>query len=307
MKILIGYDGSDCADAALDDLSRAGLPVTGEAVVMSVAEVWLPPPSAYEVMDNARSVQLPDEPMYAKAKAKAQEAFEQAQRACERLKSRFPSWQVTAEYSSGSPAWEIIGKADAWKPDLIVVGSHGRSALARLVLGSVAQRVVTEARCSVRVSRGRLDEPDTSVRVIVGLDGSPGSEKATSEIARRSWPEGSEFRLVVANDPLSPTFMAELIPGIAKIVDESNEEDRNWVEKLLARGAGVLQNAGLKVSTVVTQGDPKRVLVEEATEWTADCIFVGSTGFSNRLERFVLGSVSASVVARAGCSVEVVR
>jgi nucleotide-binding universal stress UspA family protein len=43
MKILIGYDGSDCAEAALDDLRRAGLPETAEAHILSVAEVWLPP------------------------------------------------------------------------------------------------------------------------------------------------------------------------------------------------------------------------------------------------------------------------
>ncbi|MGI8838883.1 MAG: universal stress protein [Pyrinomonadaceae bacterium] len=51
----------------------------------------------------------------------------------------------------------------------------------------------------------------------------------------------------------------------------------------------------------------KRVLVEVAEEWGVDCIVVGSTGFSNRLERFVLSSVSAAVVARTHCSVEVAR
>ena len=43
MKILIAYDGTSPADAAIDDLSMAGLPPTGEAVVLSIAEVWLPP------------------------------------------------------------------------------------------------------------------------------------------------------------------------------------------------------------------------------------------------------------------------
>jgi len=54
-------------------------------------------------------------------------------------------------------------------------------------------------------------------------------------------------------------------------------------------------------------GDPKRVLVEESKRWGADCIFVGSMGFSNRVERFLIGSVSSAVAARAHCSVEVVR
>jgi long-subunit acyl-CoA synthetase (AMP-forming) len=44
MKALIAYDGSTCADAALDDLMRAGLPGEVEAMVVTVAELWLPPP-----------------------------------------------------------------------------------------------------------------------------------------------------------------------------------------------------------------------------------------------------------------------
>jgi nucleotide-binding universal stress UspA family protein len=309
MRILIGYDGSDCADAALDDLTRAGLPEKAEAIVMSVVEVWLPPPppSAYELIEGVRNVQVPDEAMYTKAKAKAEASLAHAQQARRRLQTHFPGWQVTTASAAGSPAWEIIAWADQWKPDLIVVGSHGRSALGRLVLGSVAQRVVTEARCSVRVARGRVEEPGTPVRVIAGLDGSTGSEAAVREIARRSWPAGSEVRLIVANDLLTPTLAGEFIPGLSQALDESNGEDRTWIEKLLEDAAHILKPSGLGVSVKIWDGDPKRVLVEAAEKWGADCIFVGSTGVSNRFERFVLGSVSASVVARAHCSVEVVR
>jgi nucleotide-binding universal stress UspA family protein len=305
MKILIGYDGSDCAEAALDDLSRAGLPEKAEVIAISVAEVWLPPRSAHETVQNGH--EPPAEPMYAKARAKMDEALALAQQARTRLQTNFSKWLVKAESSYGSPAWELIAKADEWKPDLIVVGSQGRSALGRFLLGSVAQRVATEARSSVRVARGRLDEPGTAVRVIVGLDGSPGSERAVREIASRNWPKGSQFRLVVANDPLTPTLVGHLVPGVSKIVDETNKEDRLWIEKLIARASSTLRNAGLSVAAEIREGDPKRILVEEAETWAADCVFVGSTGFSNRLERFVLGSVSAAVVARAHCTVEVVR
>ena len=40
MKLLISHDGTECADAAIDDLRRAGLPDSGEAMILSVAEVW---------------------------------------------------------------------------------------------------------------------------------------------------------------------------------------------------------------------------------------------------------------------------
>jgi Universal stress protein family len=60
----------------------------------------------------------------------------------------------------------IIEKAGEWGADLIVVGSHGRKALGQFFFGSVSQKVLHEAHCSVRVARGRIEEPDTPVRLI---------------------------------------------------------------------------------------------------------------------------------------------
>jgi len=70
--------------------------------------------------------------------------------------------------------------------------------------------------------------------------------------------------------------------------------------------AAPLRTRGLTVSSVIKEGDPKHVLLDEAERWGADCIFVGARGLS-RVERFLLGSVSAAVAARAHCSVEIVR
>jgi nucleotide-binding universal stress UspA family protein len=52
MKILVAYDGSECADAALDDLRRAGLPSDAQIKVLSVVENWLPPPSVLEILEH---------------------------------------------------------------------------------------------------------------------------------------------------------------------------------------------------------------------------------------------------------------
>jgi nucleotide-binding universal stress UspA family protein len=120
------------------------------------------------------------------------------------------------------------------------------------------------------------------------------------------WSPGSEVRVVVAYDPVNVG-----IPFMAPDVDELNEAERTQAEEFAAEAVKELR-AGLAdksvtVSFVVEPGDPKRVLVRHAEEFGADCIFTGAAGFSNRLERFVLGSVSAAVAARAHCSVEVVR
>jgi nucleotide-binding universal stress UspA family protein len=306
MKILIAYDGSSCADAALDDLQRAGLPPEAEAQIISVAEVWLPPPppSAAEILERAGEVKVPADfkRVYSRGCAAMKEALALAERANDRLKTNFPGWRISPDASCGSPAWEVVFRADEWKPDLVVVGSHGRTALGRFVLGSVSQRVLTEARCSVRIARGRVEEPGSPVRIIVGIDGSPGSEEAVRAVAARNWPAGSEVKVIIVDDPLVPEIIGEIIPPLAETA-----EDRAWDEKMLSRSAAMLSGTEIKVTTEIRQGDPKKELPQAAEEWGADCIFVGSAGFSNRFERFVLGSISAAVAARAHCSVEVVR
>jgi len=311
MKILIGYDGSDCAEAAFDDLQKAGLPPVAEALVMSVTEVWLPapPPSSYEVLAHADSVHIPaDIPrVYYQDSPAGREAKQLAERGAARLRATFPGWEVKAEAAIGSATKELIRKADEWQPHLIVVGSHGRSMLGRLVLGSVSQGVLTYARSSVRVARGRSDEPNTPVRLIIGADGSPPSVTAVREVALRSWPPMSEVRVIAVNDPLTPTLVGRLIPPVGRMVEESNQADREWLRKVLDNAAEDLASSGLKVSTETSEGDPKHELIETAETWGADCIFVGALGFTHSLERLALGSVSASVAARAHCSVEVVR
>ena len=202
-KVLIAYDGSECADSALDDLTHAGLPPKGEALVMSVAEVWLPPPppSSYEIVEMASTASTPFglERKYMAGSQAVNDADEMAAKAAARFQANFPSWKVQREAVWGPPTWELFSKSEDWKADLIVTGSHGRSALGRLFLGSISQWLLNEARCSVRVARGKLDEPDFPVRLVIGIDGSPNAKLALAQVAARSWPEKSEVRVVMVN------------------------------------------------------------------------------------------------------------
>jgi nucleotide-binding universal stress UspA family protein len=296
MKLLVAYDGSECADGIFDDLRLAGLPGSVEALVISVNEEWLPVPHSYGMAERSLS---------SDSKA-AVEVESLAKQGAERLRSLFPKWTVNRELFSGSPASAILVRADEWRPDLIVVGSHGRSTLGRLFLGSVSQRVVTEASGSVRISRGRADRDNSPIRIVIGIDGSPGSEAAVNEVVSRRWRPGTEVRVISAYQILMPGTFGYTIPPVVHAVDESNEEYHAEVRKAVDAAAGKLRAAGLSASGVVREGEPKRAIVEEAQHWAADSIFVGARGTS-RFERLVLGSVSAGVAARAHCSVEVVR
>src|SRR5262249_53823806 len=97
MRVIIAYDGSECANAALDDLWNAGLPGDTQFRVLSVVEHWLPPPSGLEVAERID---------------REDEFLALASRAVERLRSMRSSWKAEAEVGVGSPATAIIERAD---------------------------------------------------------------------------------------------------------------------------------------------------------------------------------------------------
>src|SRR6185436_17299984 len=205
MKILIGHDGSQSADAALVDLQRAGLPVEAEALVVSVADVMMVPQTpAYELAGEAlMSRRVTAGLVYAQRQTErvVKEAKEFANRAKEQVRSYFPHWTIRAETLAGSAALELISKADEWKPDLIVVGSHGRSAVSRFILGSVSKKVVTDSDHSVRVSRGGIERDlNKPPRIVIGVDGSIEAEQAVRAVGSRVWPHGTEVRIIAVDD-----------------------------------------------------------------------------------------------------------
>ncbi|HKX33074.1 MAG TPA: universal stress protein, partial [Blastocatellia bacterium] len=158
MKIMIGYDGSPRTDAVLADLGRAGLPRKVEAMVLAVSEEWIPAPASLGGVATS----------YPKFESETQdEALKLAQSAKAVLKRLFPDWQVHAEAVTGSPGNMLIWQSDKWKPDLIVVGSQGRAALGRFFFGSVSQKVLHQANCSVRIARPGRKSPVAPVRLIV--------------------------------------------------------------------------------------------------------------------------------------------
>src|SRR5262249_43877963 len=211
-------------------------------------------------------------------------------------------WGGKAGCSAGSPATVVLENADKWGADLIVVGSHGRTSLGQFFFGSVSQKVLSEARCSARVARGRIEEPDRPVRLIIGVDGSKDAEAAVAAVAARKWAAGSEARIVNATWAMPQITSHRMINPI----NEWMIEEKARVKKMIDEAAGKLTAAGLKADVIVKEEEPKRLLVTVAESWGADCIFVGARGMG-RIERFLLGSVSSAVAARASCSVEIAR
>ena len=280
-RILIAYDGSACSNAALKDLRRAGLPAAIEALIVTVAYSFLPDRNVAddELVSPGAAVMV--QPAQAHAQHAVEEAWALAEQGAHRVKAEFPQWSVNHEATAGSPAWAMIEMVGSLGTDLVVIGSHGHSSAGgRLILGSVSQRVLYEAPCSVRVARCSDQRHDGPVRIVVGLTNSQSADAAVEAVAARTWPTGSEARLVTTSD--------------------------SWMPQHQSSASEKLRSSGLSVSEIVMKGEPAHALINEAEEWGADSIFVGTRDLHG-FRHFLYGSVSSAVAARAQCSVEVAR
>lgn len=308
MKILIGYDGSECADAALEDLQRAGLGMEVEALVMTVADVFVPPRINEEV-DNTFPLYVPAgiKRAHERAQYKLAEATDLAKQISAQIESMFPGWQISSEAEADSPAWSLIKKAERWKPDLIVMGARGHSVFGgRLILGSISQRVLYEAHCSVRIARASANNPDKPLRLLIGVDSSADSNAAVEAVCNRHWPKGTEVGLLAVVDTVMPVTSNSSEPSAMKWIEVANESNWNQVREIFEPAARRIRSAGLHAEVLIRRGNPADEILEEADTWGADCIFVGARG-TRGIDRLLLGSVSSAVSSRAHCSVEVVR
>ena len=308
MKILIGYDGSESADTALEDLQRAGFDIDAEALVMTVADVFVPLPSDEEAKNTVPMYMLPAiKHAHERAQHKLEEAADLAKRVSEQVRSIFPNWSISSVAEADSPAWALIRKADRWKPDLIVMGARGHSVFGgRLILGSISQRVLYEARCSVRIGRPVDKNPDKPLRLLIGVDSSEDSNAAVEAVCSRNWPKGTEVGLLAVVDTVMPLTANHSEPSAMKWLEVADESNWNQVREIFEPAAQRIRSAGLHAEVLIRRGNPADEILEEANTWGADCIFVGARG-TRGIDRLLLGSVSSAVSARAHCSVEVVR
>jgi nucleotide-binding universal stress UspA family protein len=311
MKVLIGYDGSESSKAIFDDLRLAGLPTDTEARVVTVADLITNagPVSEFDLQSLAsQRVEAALRRAEAHRVKAREEADETANSAVERLRSSFPEWNLEGQVRMGTPMWELLDATDEWEPDLVVVGSQGRSAIGRFFLGSVSKKLSTDARSSVRVVRpSERTDPAGPPRIIIGVDGSPAAEEAIYAVGQRVWPAATEVRLVAVDDGVSTARISVRLPQVAEMVNSYLEKRESRVTAMLDWATEQFNAIGMTTSVFTTKGDAKNILLEQAEEWKADSIFVGTRDFKSAFERFRLGSVSTAIVTNAVCTVEIVR
>jgi nucleotide-binding universal stress UspA family protein len=143
------------------------------------------------------------------------------------------------------------------------------------------------------------------MKILLAVDGSEYSAEAVGEVAARPWPRGTTVRVLSAVEHITPPA-AEVWYDVGGSLERAQQELRKRAEQLTVDVAEALRASGLTAETAVRDGDPRSVIVDEAQDWSADLIVVGTHGHTG-IKRWLLGSVAQAVVGHAPCSVEVVR
>lgn len=145
------------------------------------------------------------------------------------------------------------------------------------------------------------------MKVLLALDGSPHSHAALVEFATRPWPNGTEVQILTVIHATIPLFFDPTLVVAAAHMEQTIELERD-APALVKTASETIRSAdpSISVTTKIVEGVPKDAIVQEAEDWGADLIVLGSHSYG-RVRRVVLGSVAGAVVAKAPCSVQIVR
>ena len=190
---------------------------------------------------------------------------------------------VTIVSRNEEPYEDIVHLASKNNIYMIIMGTHGRSEMKRLMMGSVTAKVIGHASCNILVLP--LNAKVECKNVLIAIDGSKYSEAAASEalgIAKRC---GSS--IIVLSVALSDAELTATQDNVNKVSEAAAKED-------------------IKTTSIVTKGKPYESIIETAKQKDVDVIVVGSHGRTG-LARLLMGSVAERVIGLSESAVMVVK
>jgi nucleotide-binding universal stress UspA family protein len=296
-RILVGTDFSAESEVALEHAIRiaghlgAELLLAHAGTVIDTADAALAPESA-ALLEYERIV--------------AEHAAENREHLAQ-LVSRVRARGVNAseQIVEGFPDTGISEAADELDVDLVVIGTHGRTGLKRLLLGSVAERVVRLCRRHVMVARPAADGQASGYRrILVPTDFSPRAELAL-EIALELADRNGHVELLHAWS--LPALTGSLVPSRAS--ETALEPVRASIEAGAREKANALmahhRRSDVEMALTIVN-DSAAHAIDRSAATGRDLIVMGGHG-RRGLRRWILGSVAEATVRHAPCSVVVVH
>jgi nucleotide-binding universal stress UspA family protein len=183
----------------------------------------------------------------------------------------------------------ILGYADEQDTDLVVMGTHGRTGVGRVVLGSVAEQTLRESEIPVMTLNERTVTDSDLESILVPVDGSESALTAVDHaLDLASATEGSVSFLNVVNH----ATIAGLETSAGTVIDALEQAGERIVETASDRA----QKRGVQVEdTSVQVGSPFRTILEYADRNDIDSLVMGTHGRSG-IDRLLLGSVTERVI-----------
>ena len=284
--IVVGIDGSPASNAAVCWAAREAAMRHVRLTVVHLVNAMVPTVPQLPVSAGVAVWQ----------EEEGRQVLERAVKIAEEAVQADDGIEINSEMRCAPPVPALVNMSD--DADMVVVGSNGRGALARLLLGSVSSSVVRTARCPVAVIRDEdpLMPHPMQAPVLVGIDGSPASELATAIAFDEASRRGVEL---IALHAWSDVQVLEL-PGFDWQAVKA-EAERSLAERL----AGWQERyPDVIVNRLVVCDQPSRQLIEKSE--SAQLVVVGSHGRGG-LSGLLLGSVSNAVVHSARMPVIVAR
>ncbi|UCC82744.1 MAG: universal stress protein [Gemmatimonadota bacterium] len=209
----------------------------------------------------------------------------------------------SAQVRAISAAGAILDYATENEIDLVVMGTHGRRGLRRLLLGSVAEEVVRLAPCPVLTVPEREDRasPSQIERIVVPVDFSVHAKLALAYAVQLSDAYGAQLHLLhVVDEVIYPDFYPPVIPSGGSITDELRDQSLQRMKTLLSGFEGT------DAAVHVRAGRAAPEIADFAQDRDADLIVIASHGLTG-ISHVLLGSVTEQLVRRAPCPVFTVK
>lgn len=290
LGILVGVDGSACSRVALrwaaDEAVMRNVPLTLVHVLNTPEGSW----SSWGLSTSPLPADFDQ-----KRKEQALQVMDDAVKAIKDAAEHSGALTINTELLFSPVVPTLIDLVD--EAQMIVVGSHGRNAVQRGLLGSVSTGLIHYARCPVAVIHDNIDEPvPAQGPVVVGIDGSPASELATA----------------IAFEEASRRGVYLVALHVWSDADGPEVPDRDWsdlqsaaMETLAERLAGWQERyPDVSVRPNIALSNPARRLINRAEG--AQLVVVGSRGRGG-FPAMLLGSVSSTVVHAVRTPVIVAR
>jgi nucleotide-binding universal stress UspA family protein len=220
-----------------------------------------------------------------------------------------PGVTIDAAVRAGNTASEILEQVTSMKADLVVIGTHGRSGFERLLLGSVAEKVLRKASCPVMTVPRRLPDavpagPVLYKRILCPVDFSESSLHAlkyATSMAQEADGQLTVLHVVAHEFEYEPDIAYETGMRIGDFLKQREEVLRRRLQETIA-GAPEF----CSVESLITQGKPWREVLRVAAERQSDLIVMGVQG-RGAVDLLFFGSTTQHVVREASCPVLTLR